>query len=267
MKTYWDIQAHSAKIGTIVAIASTVIFHVGLVIVCVTSGLTYLDPPPPEQSILIDFSETDIQEHLRTRTVYGLAPRAVEPDKTKPVNLVQRSEAQEIGKKANEAMEATGDDFGDVEKYEPPREKPIDSRSLFHAADNKSDKDTLAPQTADKISKVLKPGHPQGNSSNSKVKGIPNAHLKGLTVTNANIPMPAYNTQESGIVVMNIVVNQYGCVTRANIDIAKTTITSPELRASARSAAMATHFNVIEDGSAPAMQTGTITYYFNLTER
>ena len=78
---------------------------------------------------------------------------------------MQRSEAQEKGTKANEAPEARGDDFGDVEKYEPSREKEIDRRALFHAADNKTDKDTLAPQTAREPGDELKAGHASGKAA------------------------------------------------------------------------------------------------------
>ena len=147
----------------VIALVVTVVFHASLIVFGSFNGLTYIYPPPPEQSFVIDFSEDNEKQVVRQQKK-GSAPQVEEPDRTKPINIVQRSEAQEIGKKENLAQEATVDDYGDVEKYEPPREKPIDKRALFHAANNKSDKDTLAPQTASKVTEALKEGHAQGNT-------------------------------------------------------------------------------------------------------
>ena len=38
-------------------LAATVAVHVVAVVFCLTAGLKYLDPPPPETSFLIDFEE------------------------------------------------------------------------------------------------------------------------------------------------------------------------------------------------------------------
>lgn len=156
----------------------------------------------------MDFSHED-EKVAVVQQKNGSRPQAENPDKTKPVELVQHSEAQEKGTKANEAPEATVDDFGDVEKYEPPREKEINKKALFHAADNKTDKDTLAAQTARKVSDALKEGHAQGNAATGKTTGEPNAVVKGRSV-NGTIAKPAYSVQDAGIVVVSIWVDQYG---------------------------------------------------------
>ena len=114
------------------------------------------------------------------------------------------------------------DDYGDVEKYEPPREKPIDKRALFHAANNKSDKDTLAPQTASKVTEALKEGHAQGNTKAGKTVGTPNAHVKGRSLVGV-IAKPAYPVQKEGTVVVNIWVDNYGNVTKAQAGAPGTT--------------------------------------------
>ncbi|MBQ5904980.1 MAG: hypothetical protein IIW88_03850, partial [Clostridia bacterium] len=105
------------------------------------------DPPPPEKEmILIEFDEPEIE---KPRQIWnGTRPQAVNPDPTQPINLVQQSEAQLEGTKSNEAPESVVDDFGDVEIKDPEPKKEIDRRALFRAADNKTKKDTLAPQTA-----------------------------------------------------------------------------------------------------------------------
>lgn len=238
----------------------TVVVHVVLLTCFFFAGFTYLDPPPPDQEqILIEFDEPEIEE---PRQIWnGSAPQVAQPDKSKPIELVQKSEAQNEGTKSNEAPEATVDEFGDVDINEPKREKEIDRRALFHAADNKTQKDTLAQQTADKVTDALKAGHAQGNTRTGDTSGQPNARVPGRSV-NGTLPRPSYNVQESGKVVVDIWVDQYGNVQKAVAGADGTTVTDKTLWQAARKAALGAHFNMSAD--APALQKGTITYIFNL---
>ena len=245
-------------IGAGVILAAAV--HFVLAIILLSSGLTYLDPPPPEESFVIDFTEAQepepMEQHVTTQQ-----PQVEEPDPSREHELVQRSEASHKGTKVNKAPEATVGDKGDVEVKEPPREKPIDRRALFSAADNKAEKDTLAAQTAQAVSDKLKAGHPKGNTTYGKVDGEPNG-VKGRSVVNGNIPVPNYPVQESGTVVVAVKVNQYGKVVEAKPGAPGTTTSNSQLWAEARKAAMKTVFNQAAD--APVLQDGTITYKFNL---
>lgn len=258
---YRQQQIRTEKIGTLAALACTVAVHAGVAVFGVSHGLTYLYPPPPEQTFVIDFSQTEEEKKPVVQQHRGSAPRVEEPDRTKPIELARRSEAQELGSKENKAPEATVDDFGDVEKPEPAREKPIEKRALFHAASNKADKDTLAPQTASKISESLKEGHAKGNTVTGKSYGTPNAHLEGRS-TKGRIPEPSYNLNERGVVVVTIWVDQYGNVKKAQPGAPGTTVNNSTLWAAARKAAMETYFNI--DDKAPALQKGQITYEFQL---
>ncbi len=258
---YREQQIRTEKISTIIALACTVAVHAGVAVFGVSHGLTYLYPPPPEQTFVIDFSQTEEEKKPVVQQRRGSAPQVEDPDRTKPIELAQRSEAQELGSKENKAPEATVDDFGDVEKPEPAREKPIEKRALFHAANNKADKDTLAPQTASKISESLKEGHAKGNTVTGKSYGTPNAHLEGRNV-NGVIARPSYTIQEDGVVVVTIWVDQYGNVKKAQPGAPGTTVNNSTLWSAARKAALATHFNI--DDKAPALQKGQITYVFQL---
>lgn len=259
MKKYQEIQKRTERSAIVSALVLTLLFHVSIFIFGRFSGLTYMYPPPPEQSFVIDFTE---EEHQIVRQQKkGSAPQVEEPDRTKPVKLVQRSEAQEIGKKENLAKEATVDDFGDVEKFEPAREKPIERKALFHAANNRTDKDTLAAQTASKVSDALKEGHANGNTRTGNTVGTPNAHLKGRSL-NGVIAKPAYPVQDEGTVIVTIWVDNYGNVTKAQAGAPGTDVNNAALWNAAREAALKTHFNV--DANAPALQKGTITYIFKL---
>lgn len=260
MEQYLRERERQERKSRVTGVALTVSMHIALLVCCLITGFTYLDPPPPEQEqILIEFDEPVIQKPKQTWD--GTKPRAVEPDPEKDINLVQRSEAQNKGTKSNEAPEAKVDEFGDVETPEPKREKEIDRRALFSAADNKTQKDTLAAQTAQKVSDGLKAGHAQGNTKTGETSGEPNAKLAGRSV-NGTLPRPAYGVQASGKVVVEIWVDQYGTVQKAVAGAEGTTVTDKTLWQAARKAALGAHFNMSAD--APALQKGTITYIFKL---
>ncbi len=227
------------------------------VLMCV-EGFVYLDPPPPEkEQILIEFEQAPVEKPVQKRD--GTKPRAEVP--SKKIELVQQSEAQHLGTKANEAQEATVGDKGDVEVPEPPRKKEINRRALFSAANNKAQKDTLAAQTAREVTDALKAGHALGNTKTGRTEGEPKASLKGRTL-NGTLPRPAYTVQQNGTVVVDIWVDNYGTVQKAVAGAEGTTVTDKDLWNAARKAAMGAHFNMSAD--APAMQKGTITYIFKL---
>ncbi|MBQ2111762.1 MAG: energy transducer TonB [Bacteroidales bacterium] len=260
MEQYLRERERQEKKSRVTGATLTVVMHIALLVCCFLTGFTYLDPPPPEQEqILIEFDEPEIQKPRQTWN--GTSPRVSVPDPSKDINLVQRSEAQNEGTKSNEAPEATVDDFGDVDVPEPKREKEIDRRALFTAADNKTQKDTLAAQTAREVSDALKAGHAQGNTRTGETSGEPNAKLAGRSV-NGTLPRPSYGVQKDGIVVVEIWVDNYGTVQKAVAGAEGTTVTDKTLWQAARKAALGAHFNMSAD--APALQKGTITYIFRL---
>ena len=260
MEKYKKERAKQTKISRMSGGILTVVIHVSLVGCFFVTGFKYLDPPPPEKTpIIIDFSEPEIEKPKQVWN--GTRPQFAKPDPAKPINLVQQSEAQLEGTKSNEAPETTVDNVGDVEVPEPPREKPIDRRALFHAANNNTTKDTLAPQTAREVSDKLKAGHAAGNTKTGETAGEPNAKLVGRSV-NGTLPRPSYGVQASGKVVVKIWVDQYGTVTKAQAGVEGTTATDKTLWQAAYKAAMGASFNMKAD--APALQEGTITYIFNL---
>ena len=94
-----------------------------------------------------------------------------------------------------------------------------------------------------------------------RLEGRPSINVSGRN-TVGNLPHPVNHSQEGGVVVVDIWVDNYGNVARAVPGGDGTTVVDKTLYAAARKAALETHFNMNAD--APAMQEGTITYYFNL---
>lgn len=96
----------------------------------------------------------------------------------------------------------------------------------------------------------------EGSSSSNNIT------LNGRKVV-GTIAKPEYTVQESGTVVVTIWVDTYGNVVKAQPGAEGTTVDNSALWSSARKAALATHFNA--DADAPALQKGTITYIFKLS--
>ena len=260
-KFYEQERVRQERKSTAAGIILAAVLHILLIVICVTSGLKYLYPPPPEQSMLVEFMEVEPEVEIPEQIIDGTQPRAVDANPEEELNLVQKSEAQLEGTQANEAPEATTGEDGDVEVPEPPRKPEINRRALFHAADNDTDKDTLAPQSAEKAADKLRAGHALGNTMTGKKAGEPNARLKGRTVV-GTLPKPAYSVQKGGTVVVDILVDRHGNVTSAVPGGTGTTVSDKTLWEAARKAALNTQFNVKAD--APPQQAGTITYIFKL---
>lgn len=254
MKPYLREREKESKVSTVTGIVLTVAVHVLACLLFVFSGLKYIYPPPQEQTFVIDFQE---EEQPVRRQTFGRQPQAEEIDRTKPIELIQRSESPAISQKENKTAIAKPDEHGDVEVPAPKEE--INQNALFPGMSKKDS--SLAPHGAEESSATYKAGHPKGNTAVGKAEGAPNAHLKGRSTLGA-LPKPSYSVQNEGIVVVDIWVDNYGNVQKAIAGGQGTTVTDKSLWAAARAAAMKAHFNQSMD--APALQQGTITYIFKL---
>jgi TonB family protein len=262
MQPYLRSRQTEDKRARWTGLAATAGIHVLALVFCLTAGLKYLDPPPPETSFLIDFQdETDeLEKPLATKV--GRQPQAEETDPEKPVELVQKAESPHVSDRPNKTPATKENGHGDVEVPTPPRkeEPQLDPRASFPGMSQKDDKAT-APHSGSEASEGFKPGQPDGNTKEGRTEGNANAQLKGRNVV-GTISKPVYNAQLEGTVVVQIKVNQYGEVTEAVPGVSGTTVTDKGLWNAARTAAMKTKFNVSAD--APVIQTGTITYKFKL---
>ena len=153
----------------------------------------------------------------------------------------------------------------EAEQYDEPKAENLDAETLSPKpeAEPKPDPRAVFPGLTTRDSSLADIPD-AANASDDAPAGEserPSAKVKGRN-TVGTIPRPAYNVQESGTVVVNIWVDNYGNVVKALPGGDGTTVTNKTLWAAARNAAMETHFNMSAD--APAMQEGTITYIFNL---
>lgn len=107
-------------------------------------------------------------------------------------------------------------------------------------------------------------GSPTGNSDTGKATGVGVSGEyelgNGRKVGPGGLPMPIYNVQDEGRVVVAIVVDPQGRVVRTSITKGTNTVNS-KLQKAAEDAARKARFNTI---SGVDNQSGTITYYFKL---
>lgn len=106
-------------------------------------------------------------------------------------------------------------------------------------------------------------GSPTGNSatgSKTGTGGYGTFSLGGRSLGPGGLPLPAYNVQEEGRVVVNITVNPSGKVISTSINPQTNTVNA-SLRKAAEDAARKARFNEVDGLNN---QSGTITYYFKL---
>lgn len=106
-------------------------------------------------------------------------------------------------------------------------------------------------------------GSPTGNSSTGKTSGVGGYgtfDLNGRSLGSGKLPVPVYNVQDEGRVVVTIVVNPTGQVISTSIN-KRTNTVNPALRKAAEEAARKARFNAVDGVNN---QSGTITYYFKL---
>lgn len=106
-------------------------------------------------------------------------------------------------------------------------------------------------------------GSPAGNAAEGQATGVGGYgtfDLNGRSLGPGGLPMPIYNVQEEGRVVVTITVNPAGQVIQTSIN-KRTNTANAALRKAAEDAARKARFNTVNGVNN---QTGTITYYFKL---
>lgn len=106
-------------------------------------------------------------------------------------------------------------------------------------------------------------GSSGGNGSTGKTSGIGGHgefNLNGRSLGPGGLPVPVYNGNDYGKVVVEIVVNSAGRVISTSIN-KRTNTVNPALRRAAEEAARRARFNAVDGVNN---QSGTITYYFKL---
>ncbi|MEX2595325.1 MAG: hypothetical protein WEC59_00235 [Salibacteraceae bacterium] len=259
MNLFHDINKKRGLIGTI-------LFHLVLLIIFIFMGLTIPVPMPEEEGlpVQLDLGNTDFgtgEEQPQSTS---------EPDVTEPI-----SEPEPVESNPSEAVEelATQDAESALsapEKTESKKEvekKPELNERLKKVIQSnpfqtKTDNDSKGEGDTDQPGDHGKPdGSPEGSSLSGDKSGGGISHsLGGRTFKGA--PRITSNTQESGRIVVEIVVDRQGNVIRVTPGGRGTTINNAQLIRKVVESARKAKFTPRAD--APEEQRGTMTYEFIL---
>ena len=130
------------------ALTGTIVFHVLLILLFIFTGLSYMEPPPPEEGILINFG-TDNQGsgEIQTQSNVQSEQQVVKEEISKeaaPSKAVEEMLTQD----AEEAPKVNSEKSESIKEEEVVKEEPKPSQELSNAmskwknkSDNKSSSD------------------------------------------------------------------------------------------------------------------------------
>lgn len=278
-------------------IAGTAIFYTSVLIILLFVGFSAPRPPETERGILVNFgtdetgagliepsppasaeetttaqpavSETPSKEDaVVTQNFDKEAPeiKKVDPEaERKKKEQVEAEKARRVAMEAERVKKAQEEAEKQRIAEEQKRISDIANRTKNAMANSKNSGTSTTGEgitggpgnqgvtTGSVDSKVRGPGSGTGNSGVSY-------DLAGRKFQ--SLPLPKYDYQEEGTVVVEIIVDWKGNVTRANAGVKGSSTLNEDLVKAARDAALKAKFEAKPDGSQD--QKGTITYNFIL---
>lgn len=260
----------------------TIVIFLLLALGLVFFGLRYMDPPE-QKGIAVNFGTSNLGSgNIQPERPVESAPNrtATSTPETQTSTLEEEVITQDVIEAPvikNKKEEMPKTETKPVETPIPdstpePKPEPEPDKSTSDAISNllnapKSDGDDKGSEGDDQTAgdKGDPTGDPNASSYYGQGKGLDgdgNYNLGGRRALNKERFKQECN--ESGRVVVRIVVNKNGEVVSATPGYRGTTNNAPCLLEPAKRAALATRFN--PDPNAPAQQIGTIIYNFSLSE-
>ena len=260
------------KRSKITGVVCTVVLH--LVVLVMLFLLTLSVPQEQEEGgvpvMLGDTESGDGGEDAYSLTEVDVMPAAEEPVEAEVPDRPMISQNEDSPMKVEkhpDRKEEAKDDVAELQKEKTEAEKRAEAeRAMAQAAANAITgafgKGSKMGSTGEGAG-THRQGSAAGNSDTGKsfgVGGVGVYDLQGRSLGTGSLPVPVYDVQDEGRVVVTIVVNPAGQVVRTSIN-KRTNTVNPALRRAALEAAQKARFNAIDGVDN---QSGTITYYFKL---
>lgn len=282
------------KQNKITGIVGTIILHV--VVLLLLLLLKLVAPEPQEEGgvpVMLGntvtaqgtddpYSLTEVDVLPQPETSLPEPEVAPEPEVKQPM-ITQDDEPSIVVKKEKPKTEKKKTETKKPVKVEKPKQpvKPVEQPKEKTEAEKRAEAERAAAQAAaNKIAGAFGKGSqmgskgnagsgtgvqgsPDGNASEGKTNGVGGYgtfDLNGRSLGAGGLPVPVYNVQDEGRVVVTIVVNPAGQVISTSIN-KRTNTVNPTLRKAAEEAARKARFNKVDGVNN---QSGTITYYFKL---
>ena len=222
-----------------------------------------MEPPPPEQGILINFGYDDQGSGQEQTKSSVQKPQEVVKEKPVEESVQSRSDQEVLTQDSEDAAKVNSEKSESLKKEEV-KEEPKPSEELSKAnskwknkSDNKSSSDGITGKEGDQ-------GDPNGSlDSKSYTGGSGGNGFKLIGLGGRNMVKPPIIkdiSQEEGKVIVDIIVDKNGKVLRANPGARGSTTTSAVLYKIAKEAALSTKFNT--NPQAPEQQKGQIVFTF-----
>lgn len=254
MEIIQDKNSRSGLIGTILV-------HLLLLLMFLSFGMTYQDPPEPnEGSMMINFGTSD----------EGSGEVESEAASSSPSENVTSSENSSASAAEEQVLTQTNTEAPVVNSSETQTEETVQEEQV-------ASQDLLNALNAANNSNNNSEDGDQGNSGNPGNQGDPNGDPNSHGHSNVpgdgigyslggrgkvSFKKPENPTQKDGTVVVDIWVNRAGKVTKAKAGARGSTTTNPILQKKAEEAAFKAKFK--SDANAPFEQKGTMTFVFIL---
>ena len=216
--------------------------------------------PQVEQPMITQKEESSIK-------VKEEKPKADKPKKDKP-----KKEKPKKDKPKKEVTPAKKPEQPVVEKPKPKEKTEAEKRAEAEKAAAQAAANKIAGAFGKGSHMGSKGNAPKGSGIEGRTDGNSNSggmhgaggygtfDLNGRSLGSGGLPVPVYNVQDEGRVVVTIVVNPAGKVINTSIN-KRTNTVNPALRKAAEDAARKARFNAVDGVNN---QSGTITYYFKL---
>lgn len=246
------------------ALTVTLVIHIALILLFIFTGLTYMEPPPPEEGILINFGiDNQGSGEVQTQSNVQTEQQIVKEQISKEASPSRSAEEEMLTQDSEDAPKVNTEKSETIREEEVVKEEPKPSKELSEAmskwknkSENKSTSDGNKGGQGDQ-------GDPSGSlESGSYVGGSGGSGFSFNLSGRKMIGKPKINdvSQEEGKVVVDIIVDKYGNVLRATAGARGSTTTSTHLYKIAKEAALSTKFNT--NTEAPEQQKGQIVFTF-----
>lgn len=245
----------------------SVLFHSLLLLLFAFFGMTYLDPPPEDEGITINFgtsdqgmnnSPTKVQSEEAKETPAETALSEPTPSEVVEDEIMTQDteEAPSIDKKKEKKEEV-------VEPVK--KEEPKPDKNLSEALNKWKNKTPTGGGGDGNTGTPGDQGDESGDPNSSNYTGGGNGNGLSFNLSGRSLlssPKINDNSQEEGKVVVDIIVDKYGKVIRATPGARGSTTTNANLEKKAKEAALNTKFNA--NPRAAEEQKGQMTFIFIL---
>jgi len=219
-------------------------------------------PPPLEQGIAIQFGGEIESGGESDQNQQNLEES--KQDQAQPVAVESTDPSQKAADKklATQNQEDAPTIPSDQKASKKPKEStPVDPKGLFPGSRSGANKGPGGASGRKGNPDGRPQGGEQGDPRNTDRDTLDHS-LQGRNLMSSD--KPEDETQLRGVVVINVSVNLQGQVMQAELNTRKSTISRPDIVEKCKSSARKCKFSVADKQKSPPIQTGSITFRFEL---